>query len=123
MILLKKFSGSVNISLRRISIIGYVAYLAELRAFCCSLKIKDRSGADEEDGEDDDDRNSDRRDGGNGDRERGAGGGGNERDEVEKEVEEGGLEEEGIKVLNMMVSSVADDTAGLVFLVSEEGCD
>jgi hypothetical protein len=119
MILLKKFSGSVNISLRRISIIGYVAYLAELRAFCCSFKIKDRSGADEGDGDEDDDR-----DGGNGDGEkRTRGGVGNERDEVEKEVEEGGLEEEGIKVLNMMVSSVADDTAGLVFLVSEEGCN
>jgi hypothetical protein len=127
MILLKKFSGSVNISLRRISIIGYVAYLAELRAFCCSFKIKDSSaigGADGEEEEDDGDRNGENGDGGNGDREKGTrGGGGSVRDEVEKEVEEGGLEEEGIKVLNMMVSSVADDTAGLVFLVSEEWFD
>lgn len=125
MILLKKFSGSVNISLRRISIIGYVAYLAELRAFCCSFKIKDNSaisGPDGEEEDDDDNRNVDSGDGRNGNGEKGTTG---ERvsvhDEVEKEVEEGGLEEEGIKVLNMMVSSVADDTAGLVFLVSEGG--
>ena len=129
MILLKKFSGSVNISLRRVSIIGYVAYLAELRAFCCSFMINDNSAISGTDGKVEDkdgdgDENGEIGDGGKGDREKGRGGGGaNVRDEVEKEVEEGGLEEEGIKVLNMMVSSVADDTAGLVFLVSEEECN
>ena len=119
MILLKKFSGSVNISLRRISIIGYVAYLSELRAFCYSFKIKDTgrmSGSDRADEGDvdvagarevrgdsnavDDDENN---------------------NQDQNKEESGGLEEEGIKVLNMMVSSVTDDTAGLVFLVSGDG--
>ena len=118
MILLKKFSGSVNISLRRISIIGYVAYLSELRAFCCSFKVfanSTISGTAEGEGDGEEGRSdSGSIDEGNRSKERR---GGNMGDEVE----EGGLEEEGIKVLNMMVSSVTDDTAGLVFLVSEGG--
>ena len=115
MILLKKFSGSVNISLRRISIIGYVAYLSELRAFCCSFQIEDTtrmSGSDKAEDED----------------EAGAREGRGESNAVndvnnnqdQNKEESVGLEEEGIKVLNMMVSSVTDDTAGLVFLVSGE---
>ena len=38
MILLKKYSGSVERRLRRLSIIGYVAYLCQSRAFTSSLE-------------------------------------------------------------------------------------
>ena len=37
MILLKKFSSSVNVKFRRIAAVGYVSYLSQLRLFCQSV--------------------------------------------------------------------------------------